>query len=126
MPLDTQTFKMCRSNEHFEAEVISSKRDRTYLVEYKQLDPSEQHRQGYTHGWTCDCPAFKHRGECKHIQRVKPLHCGYHEQWGTGCEPPEVIPKDIFVHEPDAQEGSDRWGPCPVCGGELVIVRCAV
>ena len=79
-----------------------------------------------THGWVCDCPAFQHRGECKHIRRVKPLHCGYHEQWGTGCEPPEETPEDIFVHAPDPHEGSDRWGPCPVCGGELTIVRCAV
>ena len=123
--MTTETFKMCLSNEYFAADVLSSKEDKTYRVEFKELNYTEQSRQYSVYGWVCGCQAFKFRGSCKHIEKARPFRCGYHEQWGTGTPAPE-LPPDVSVCAQDVCDENARWGPCPVCGGELMIVRCAV
>ena len=123
MSYDIVVFRMCTSNEHFEAEVTGSKGS-VYRVTFGQLTWEEKNKQGYECGWRCSCKAFQFRGICKHITKVRPFRCGYHEQWGTGKSAPAADPDVKVLTPPDASESP--LGTCPCCGGAVVAVRCAV
>jgi len=117
-----ESFWMCGSNELWEAEVTSSS-GKVYTVRFAPtFDPETL----TSHGFSCTCPHWQHRlkskgGECKHIERAKKLHCGWHENYG-GDGPGEPI-EGVVVKGPSF----DSDGPsCPRCGGPTRAVLCAV
>lgn len=55
----------CPTNMYFVRLVESADQQRRYEVSYS----SEE-------GWRCQCPGFKYRRECKHIDQIAPTRCG--------------------------------------------------
>jgi hypothetical protein len=51
--------------------------------------------------WECDCPSYKYRKTCKHIDQVVSKACNWHTE-------------------------STGYKVCPECGGEVQVVRVGV
>jgi hypothetical protein len=94
----------CPSNEYWQKEVVGSKGDK-YMVTYTG-------RQG----WHCTCPAFKFRGNCKHIKQVEKDRCGWN--WEAYCG-------DTGTPEPDPKKPGG-FGLCPMCHEPVEIVKVGV
>lgn len=97
--LDIQYYWRCETVEHFEADVLSSDRSKTYLV---TVDSSEKTGEV----WDCSCPALK---KCWHIGRAAQLRCGW----------------DEFLYGGDPAE-TDGEKACPRCGGPVTSAGKAV
>jgi hypothetical protein len=94
----------CQSVEEYEAEVKGST-GKTYKV-----------RVGYSKGgptkfaWSCDCPGFKFRHRCKHIETAKQDYCGWLQMIGGG----EIV------------RDKNNVPRCPECGNIAIAQRHAV
>lgn len=98
--------RVCKSVISWERELVSKSSGKTYTISYGDAQPPSRK---YTHEYSCSCPAFIYRGECKHIAEAKDFRCGWGSEAlaGSPCEPNED-------------------GTCPNCGGETVVVQIAV
>lgn len=109
-----ETAATCWSNHTWETSVRGT--GRNWTVRYGLLSATEEARQGYQRGWTCDCPAFiyRKRGECKHVIRVRQSNarCG----WNGALDP--GLPAAFDEYKGQAC--------CPDCGGPIEYVRVAV
>lgn len=95
----------CETNKHWHIDVKGSKGNVYHVVYgYRSEGP-------YQYGYSCSCPAFKFRGECKHIEFVRGARCG----WNGELEPTAV---------PNYDEESRPV--CPKCGGPVVAMKVAV
>jgi uncharacterized Zn finger protein len=98
--VDYVPMHQCRSNEYWEKRVKGSNNN-YYTVSFQK-----QYNGDYDYDYECTCPAFKHRaGYCKHIKSNMADRCDWHEQW-------------------DSHSTSDN--KCPKCGGDVMVVMCAV
>jgi len=122
--LDVIAMRVCQSSDHWRAEVQGSGSE-VYRVTF---GPTYDNRSSYTHGWSCSCPAFRHRHfECKHIRLVKKYRCGWHEQFGGKGPAAEPLPAGVRILTPPSYDPKeDTLEPCPCCGGATFAVRCAV
>ena len=93
---------MCASNESWTK--IVKGRTSNWVVTF---DRYSHKNRGVQCDFSCDCPSYQYgKGKyCKHIEQVKGLHCGWHQQYHGG-------------------EAKD--GKCPECGGETVVIKVAV
>lgn len=91
--LSYHTSWWCSQNEHFEMTVPGSKDDEYVVVWDNRM------------GWSCTCPGFKFRKDCKHIALAEKERCTFGEgaAWGS----PE--PDDAFVKTKDGRV------LCPKC-----------
>lgn len=104
--LTIESFAWCKSNTHWTRQVAGSK-GKVYTVVYGQLPRGSQ----YSHGYSCDCEAFRFGGgkPCKHIKAVEHERCAWNADAVCGSSEP---------YPPN--------GKCPKCGGELSGVRVAI
>lgn len=101
--LDIMYSRVCASCEGWETTIEGSKGDKYKVV----WGPDYTGR--YAYGWTCTCPGFKFRRECKHIERAKREVC----HWGVGA----------YSGSPSE---ANKDGSCPNCGGPTLVVKVGV
>jgi hypothetical protein len=89
-----QAFFHCPTVENYST-VVQGSRGKSYTV-----------RVGYSQGgatkfaWSCECPGFKFRHHCKHIDEAKQNYCGWSE----------------FVHGGEVVRDENNVARCPKCG----------
>lgn len=97
--LTTHPAWTCRTNTWWETEVPGSKG--TYTVHW---GPCYRPDAGEMYGWHCECPGFKYRRTCKHVDAVKAKRCG----WNAVLE---------VTEEADRTTAGEPC--CPECGGPV-------
>lgn len=87
-----------------EQNLFASFRRGAYTVTY-----GESATGPYSYDWSCNCPSFKYRHRCRHIEEAKQLRCTWGAEAFCGSRP---------IPNPD--------GSCPQCGGPTRPIRVAV
>ena len=97
--LTRQAFFHCPSVENYPTEVQGSRKTYTVRVGYLPGGPTQ-------FAWSCECPGFKFRKTCKHIDEAKKTYCGWSE----------------FVHGGEVKRDENNCARCPECG-DLAIAQ---
>lgn len=100
---DIQYFWHCTTADYWITEITGSK-DAKYIVTWDRYSHKNINAQ---YDWSCSCLGYKHRGDCKHIGKVKSqkMHCGWMQ----------------FVDGGEALNGK-----CPSCGNKIDSVGWAI
>ena len=95
----------CASVEEYSTEVVGS-RGKTYTVRVGYAGP----RSPTKFAWSCDCPGFKFRKRCKHIDAAKQNYCGWQEN----------------IHGEERVRDEEGIARCPKCNDLAIAQRHAV
>lgn len=88
--------RSCITNRDWKCEVEGSKE--TYTVSFGIAFSGK-----YRYDYSCTCPSFKFRKQCKHIKAVEANRCGW----------------DEFTDGGEATKDNK----CPECGAETFVIR---
>ena len=62
-------FNHLDEDESFDGYEVIKKNESNFIV--KKSDGTEYHLTKKQSNWVCDCPGFKYRGKCKHLNMIK-------------------------------------------------------
>ena len=98
--MTSHLYRVCLSNIKDQMEFKSmSDPDKVYVAVYGD------HYGARYHDWECNCPGFKFRKTCKHVEIAESKRCA----WNEGA----------YMGSPEPEPDDNR---CPDCGGETHVI----